>query len=372
MMRRPINRRLATRTQETASEDTLFSRAPLSLASPALQPSVAFVIPCFNEEATVAQVVRDCRAAWPQAEIYVFDNNSTDRTVSEALQAGAQVVHSPRQGKGHVIRHAFAVLDADVVVMLDGDGTYRASLAKEMIEVVLNEGVHMVVCNRISETSEVLVAPATVAKAGSSTASKPYPRFHRFGNRLFSRFVSALLGHHVTDVFSGYRAVSREFYDSLVLDSEGFEIESELTLKATSQGFEVKEIFGPYKGRPAGSHSKLKTFKDGFKILKYMFWVMRDCRPLLFFGSAAFLCVIFSLWSGSAPILDYLRFQYVFTVPRAVLAASLMVMAFMLFGIGVVLDSQVRHLRQQTQLLRRWLVRTQETRANPVNDNRQR
>lgn len=282
----------------------------------------------------------------PEAEIYVFDNNSTDQTAVRATRAGAHVVHSPRPGKGEVVRHAFEVLKSDVIVVVDGDDTYSVERTPEMVRLIADESVDMVVCNRRSDPG-----------------SKAYRRFHRFGNRVFSWFVGGLLGQTVTDVFSGYRAVSRAFYETVSLDSTGFEIESELTLKAISHGFTVKEINGGYRSRPEGSHSKLRTFHDGFRILKFIVWILRDCRPLAFFGLLSSFCFMFSVWAGSAPIADFLREHYVHTVPRAILAASLMVLSIVLFGVGLILDSQNRHFRDQSKLIRRWLQRSEKPQA---------
>lgn len=301
-------------------------------------PSIAFVVPCLNEELTVAGVVRDCRKHMPQALVYVFDNNSTDQTAKVARGAGAIVLPSPRPGKGEVIRHAFSELHEDILVILDGDGTYPASLAPVLVDAVTSGYYDMAVCIRKSEL-------------------EVYPRFHRLGNRIFSWMVSFLAGQKVSDVFSGYRAVSREFYETVALDSKGFEIESELTLKAHTREFHVKEIPGIYGSRPKGSHSKLRTFHDGFRILKFIFLMMRDCRPLPFFTFAAALCFGLSILAGIAPIMDYMNFQYVYTVPRAILAASLMVLAMMLSAVGLILDSQIRHLREQSKLIRKWMAR---------------
>lgn len=305
--------------------------------------SVAFVIPCLNEEATIAQVVADCRQALPNARVCVFDNNSTDHTSEQARAAGAEVIACPKPGKGEVIAQAFAELDEDVLVILDGDGTYDASLAPTMAQLILKGRCEMVVCTRVPTDREA------------------YPHLHVSGNRVFSALVSLLLSRAVTDVFSGYRAVSRSFYENILLESSGFEVESELTLKAISRGFTVREISGSYAARPAGSHSKLRTFRDGWRILKFIFLVLRDCRPLAFFSSLAGLCVVLSMISGIAPIMDYVRESYVHTVPRAVLAASFMVLGTVLFGVGLILDSQLRHLREQSTLMRRWLRRQEKT-----------
>lgn len=312
-------------------------------------PSIAFVVPCLNEELTVAHVVQDCRKHIPAARVYVFDNNSTDQTATFAKDSGAIVVPSPRPGKGEVIRHAFAELHEDILIVLDGDGTYPASIAPAMVDAITGGYYDMAVCVRKSE-------------------QEVYPRFHRFGNRLFSWMVSFLAGNKVSDVFSGYRAVSREFYETVALDSRGFEIEAELTLKAHSREFHVKEINGHYGRRPAGSYSKLRTFRDGFRILKFIFLMMRDCRPLPFFTLAAAGCFFLSLIAGAAPIMDYMEFQYVYTVPRAILAASLMVMAMVLSAVGLILDSQIRHLREQSKLIRKWMARhsTQDKEKNSI------
>lgn len=300
--------------------------------------SIAFVVPCLNEELTVAHVVRDCSTHLPEAAVYVFDNNSSDQTAKAAKKAGALVIPSPRPGKGAVIRHAFSTLREDILIILDGDGTYPASLAPAMVAAIVEEHNDMAVCVRQSD-------------------QEVYPRFHRLGNRLFSWAVSFLAGKKVSDVFSGYRAVSREFYETVAVESKGFEVEAELTLKAHSRDFHVKEISGTYGRRPEGSHSKLRTFRDGFRILKFIFLMMRDCRPLPFFAFAGLLCFCLSLVAGVAPIMDYVQFNYVFTVPRAVLAASLMVLSMMLCAVGLILDSQIRHLREQSKLIRLWMSR---------------
>jgi len=309
--------------------------------------TVAFAIPCFNEEATVGRVVEDCRRWMPDADVYVFDNNSTDQTSVRASRAGAQVVHSPRRGKGEVVRHAFEFLKHDVLIVVDGDDTYAIERAPEMVRLISEESVDMVVCNR-----QVM-----------DRKSQAFRRFHRVGNHAFSWLVGGLLGQRVTDVFSGYRAVSRQFYETVALDSTGFEIESELTLKAISHGFNVKEISGSYRSRPEGSHSKLRTFHDGFRILKFIFSILRDCRPLAFFGMLSSFCFLFSVWAGSAPITDFLREHYVHTVPRAILAASLMVLSIVMLGVGLILDSQNRHFREQSKLIRRWLLRSEASSA---------
>lgn len=296
---------------------------------------VAVVIPCLNEELTVASVVTSALAATPEARVYVFDNNSTDQTAHLARLAGATVILSAQPGKGSVLNHAFRILDEDVLIFVDGDGTYDMARAPRMAELVLGQGYDMVICNR---------------KAVHTHSA--FPRFHQIGNYFFSKLVSFCVGQKVSDVFSGYRALSRDFYKSLFIDSVGFEIESELTIKAISQSYRTCEVTGQYGARPEGSFSKLRTYLDGFLILKFIFNALRDCRPLMFFCLTSFLMLGLSLASGWAPIQDYIQFKYVYTVPRAVLAGCLMILSSTFFAVGLILDSQLRIARQQSKIIK--------------------
>jgi glycosyltransferase involved in cell wall biosynthesis len=295
---------------------------------------IAVVIPCYNEEITVGKVVSDFKKALPDAEVYVFDNGSRDRTAEMARAAGAYVVHSPLQGKGHVVRHAFRAIDADCIVLVDGDDTYPAEECPKLIEPVVKEGFDMVVGTRLQ------------AHAGGA-----FRKFHLFGNHMLSKLVSLLFGQKITDMLSGYRVFSRNFIDSVPLHSKGFEIETDLTLQSVSKGLSVKEIPVPYRARPEGSHSKLSTFTDGALILGFIFRLIKDEKPLPFFTLLAFLSFGFGLASGWAPIMDYLEHSYVYKVPRAILAASLMLLSAVLFGVGLILDSQVRYFQLQHTLL---------------------
>ncbi len=291
---------------------------------------VAVIIPCFNEELTIAKVVHDARRALPEARIYVFDNNSTDRTADEARTAGAEVIHSPRQGKGHVVRHAFRVVDADVIVMVDGDDTYPMDEAPKLVSLVLAENYDMVVGTRLSHFS-----------------AEAFRKFHLFGNRFLSRTVSSFFGQEVSDMLSGFRAFSRAFVEQVPLHSGGFEIETDLTLQAISKNYSICETPIAYRHRPEGSFSKLKTFDDGFLILKFIFRLVRDYKPLQFFSVLATLCVCLGLIAGWAPVRDFVLHAYVYTVPRAILAAALMLLGTVLFGVGLILDSQNRHFAEQ-------------------------
>lgn len=295
---------------------------------------IAVIIPCFNEELTVARVVRDAKNYLPEADVFVFDNNSTDKTFERAKEAGAIVIRSPRQGKGNVIRHAFSVIDADIFLMTDGDDTYPMEHAHKLIKLVEDHGYDMVIGTRLQDYS-----------------SQAFRKFHLIGNRFLSKTVSVLFKQKVTDMLSGFRAFSRNFAEQVPINSRGFEIETDLTLQASDKGFAIAEVNIPYRARPAGSYSKLKTFDDGFLILKFIFRIIRDYRPLSFFSLLALACFILGLVCGWAPVMDYLRHAYVYTVPRAILAASLMLMACVLFGVGLILDAQKRHFSEQYRLM---------------------
>ncbi len=303
---------------------------------------IAVIIPCFNEELTIGKVIRDARKYLPRAEVYVFDNNSTDRTAALARDAGAHVVLSPLQGKGHVVRHAFFVIDADAYLLVDGDDTYPLDEASKLIKDVFDKNYAMAIGTRIGRYQE-----------------GAFPKYHVFGNQLFSFFVSVLFHQRVTDMLSGFRVLSRELVDQLRLYSKGFEIETDLTLQAISKGFSIIEEPISYRARPKGSQSKLSTYRDGFFILKFIFKLMKDYRPLPFFSFASILCFALSILAGWRPIIDYVEYSYVYTVPRAILAASLMVMSFMFIGIGLILDAQIRAFNDQLTIIRR-LLRNQD------------
>jgi glycosyltransferase involved in cell wall biosynthesis len=296
---------------------------------------IAILIPCLNEETAIAGVIRAFREHLPEATIYVFDNLSTDRTHEVARLAGATVIRSPRAGKGYVIRQAFESIEADFYVMVDGDGTYPADRVRSLLAPVLSGHADMAVATRLANFSE-----------GS------FRHFHHFGNKLFSRLACAFAGEKVSDILSGYRAFNRDFVKLSSLRSEGFEIETDLTFLAIARGFQIAEVPLPYGARSAGSESKLRTFKDGFLIIRFMMNMIRHHRPLPFFTLAAGLFFVLGILSGWAPINDYIHFSYVYTLPRAVLAASLMILSCVLFGVGLILDSQARSFREQFNALR--------------------
>jgi len=281
---------------------------------------IAVLIPCRNEEATVGQVARDFAAALPQATIYVYDNNSTDGTREVAAAAKAVVRSEPRRGKGHVVCRMLADVEADIYVLVDGDDTYDAASAPRMIERLRAEQLDMV----------------TAARVPASPAA--YRPGHRFGNRVLTRLVADLFGNRFSDILSGYRVFSRRFVKSFPALASGFEIETAFTVHALELRMPVAEMETPYKDRPEGSASKLRTYRDGFRILSTIFRLLLEVRPMYLLGSLAFLLAMVSLGLGIPVIATYLDTGLVPRLPTAVLAASLMVLACLLLASGLILD----------------------------------
>lgn len=299
---------------------------------------IAVLVPCYNEEATVQTVVLEFRKALPGAEIYVFDNASTDRTAERARGAGAIVVESAVKGKGHVVMHTFREVEADWYVMVDGDSTYSAASAPSLVEEARATGSDMLIARRVTPQTELSAA---------------YRPLHQSGNRLVCSLIRATFSSPVQDVFSGYRVFSREFAKSVPLSATGFDIEVEMTLQALSKGYRVREMDAPYTSRPPGSFSKLNTFKDGARVLQVFFGILRDYRPRLFFGMFALGFAIASLLAGALPILDYINYRYVYHVPLALLATGLSLLSAMSVTIGLILQTQLRHHNELFTALRR-------------------
>ena len=289
---------------------------------------VAVLVPCFNEEAAVAIVVADFRKALPSAEIYVYDNNSSDRTVAVAREAGALVRSERRQGKGHVVRRMFADVDADVYVLVDGDATYDAASAPRMIERLLSDHLDMVVGFRVDQ------------------AEAAYRRGHRTGNRMLTGFLSTVFGEAFADVLSGYRVFSRRFIKSFPVLSDGFEIETELTVHALELALPVAEIETPYYPRPAGSFSKLNTWRDGFRILGTILKLYRSEKPLRFFTAIGIFLTLVSIGLAIPIVITYLEQGIVPRLPTAVLSMGLMILAVLSVSSGLVLDTVTRGRRE--------------------------
>lgn len=286
--------------------------------------NIAVLLPCFNEENTIAKVVLDFRRVLPTSRIYVYDNNSTDNTAQQAALAGATVIPSRRQGKGNVVRQMFADIDADIYLMADGDDTYDATAAPDIIEKLVEDRLDMVVGTRRNVTVD----------AGR--------KGHAFGNRLFNIVYQVIFGKEFTDIFSGYRAFTRRFAKSFPAESPGFEIETEMSAHASILRLPVAEFECEYGTRIEGSESKLSTFGDGFKILRMMGTLMKELRPFLFFSCVAFGLLCLSAVFMTPVLVEYFNTGLVTRVPTWMLAMTLLLGSMMIFTAGVILDSVAR------------------------------
>ncbi len=291
---------------------------------PALSSRIAVLVPCYNEGVAIGRVVREFRAALPEAVVYVYDNNSTDDTVAQAEAAGAVVRGESYQGKGNVVRRMFADVEADVYVLVDGDATYDAASARRMVSSLLDGRCDMVNAARIS--------------SGEGT----YRRGHRFGNVMLTRIVADIFGHQFGDMLSGYRVFSRRFVKSFPALSEGFEIETELTVHALQLRMPIAEIETPYYARPEGSTSKLSTYRDGFRILLTILKLVKRERPLPFFGVIATALALLSIGLGVPLVLEFMRTGLVPRFPTAILATGLMLSALLSLACGLILDTVTR------------------------------
>jgi len=296
------------------------------------RPSVAVLIPCYNEEVTIARVVGGFRAAVSDATIFVYDNNSTDGTSREARAAGAIVRTEPYQGKGNVVRRMFADVDADVYVVVDGDLTYDPSAAGELIARLIEQNLDMVVGTRVAAEGEA------------------FPRGHRTGNRGFNIVVSHLFGPGFTDILSGYRAVSRRFAKSFPAISGGFEIETELAIHALDLKLAVAEVPLKYGARPEKSESKLRTFRDGTRILLTILRMYRALHPLRFFGSIAIALALVAIALGEPLIVTYLETGLVPRFPTAILVMGLLQLSVMSGAVGLILHELASARREQKVL----------------------
>jgi glycosyltransferase involved in cell wall biosynthesis len=293
---------------------------------------IAVLLPCFNEEAAIGATVRGFREALPSATIYVYDNNSRDRTREIAAEAGAIVRTERQQGKGHVVRRMFADIDADVYLMADGDLTYDASSAQAMVDLLIADQLDMVVGTRRHE------------------AKQAYRGGHVLGNKLFTGLLTGLFGRSFTDIFSGYRAFSRRFAKSFPVLSSGFEIETEMSVHALELRMPVGEVETPYGARPEGSESKLSTFGDGWRILKTIATLYRIERPVLFFGSLGALLLVAALMLSVPLIVTYLDTGLVPRFPTAILITGMTIIAVLCFFAGLILDTVTRGRREVRRL----------------------
>ena len=298
----------------------------------ALNPRIAVLIPCCNEEATIGKVVADFQASLPRAQIYVYDNNSRDHTVFAARAAGAVVRKEALQGKGHVVRRMFADVDADLYVLVDGDDTYDATVAPAMLKLLAEEQLDMVTAARIT------------SQHGA------YRRGHRLGNRVLSAMVHGVFGGRISDVLSGYRAFSRRFVKSFPALAGGFETETEFTVHALELEMPVAEIPASYRERPAGSKSKLRTWSDGLRILRTILVLVKEGRPLLFFAITGTTLLLVALAIGGPVVMDFLRSGQVPKLPSAVLSTGLVLLSSLTLVCGLVLDSVERGRKEMKRL----------------------
>ena len=302
---------------------------------------IAVLIPCYNESKTVAKVVKDYKKVLPNADIYVYDNNSTVDTDKIAKKAGAIVKYEYKQGKGNVIRSMFRDIDADCYLMIDGDDTYPADHAKEMCDLVLNKGADMVVGDRLSSTYFI-------------ENKRP---FHNLGNRLVRWLINILFKSKVKDIMTGYRAFSYSFVKTFPVLSKGFEIETEMTIHALDKNFLIKEIPVQYRDRPKGSESKLNTFSDGFKVLKTVARLFKEYKPMSFFGILSILFFIITLAFGVPVFVDYFKTGLVERFPTLIFSGFMLMISLISLVCGIILEVVVKKHRQLFEL---FLIRTKK------------
>lgn len=296
---------------------------------------IAILIPCYNESKTIAKVVSDFKKQLPEADIYVYDNNSTDNTADIARQAGAIVRYEQRQGKGNVVRRMLADIEADCYLLVDGDDTYPSDNAKEMCDIVLNEHYDMVIGDRLSSTY-------------FQENKRP---FHDYGNRFVRYAINQIFHSDIKDIMTGYRALSRHLVMSVPLLSEGFEIETELTINVLDNQLHIKQIPVEYRDRPIGSTSKLSTFKDGIKIIATIFRLFRDYKPLVFFSWISSILILASLLILLPVFIEYLQTGLVPRFPTLIVCGFIILFAMLLWMCGLILQVLLIRHRQLCQLL---------------------
>ena len=296
---------------------------------------IAVLIPCYNESKTIKKVVEDYKKALPEADIYVYDNNSTDHTDEIAREAGAIVRYEYRQGKGNVIRSMFKDIDADCYLMIDGDDTYPAENAREMCDLILEKKADMVIGDRLSSTY-------------FTENKRP---FHNFGNRLVRGLINFLFESDVRDIMTGYRAFSYEFVKTFPVLSKGFEIETEMTIHALDKNFLLKEVKVGYRDRPAGSVSKLNTYRDGFRVLKTIGRLFKEYKPTIFFSLLSLLFLIISFAFGIPVFAEYFKTGLVPRYPTLIFSGFMLMIAIILFACGLILEVVVKKHRQLFELM---------------------
>lgn len=302
---------------------------------------IAVLIPCYNESKTIEKVVKDYKKVLPEADIYVYDNNSSDGTDKIAKKAGAIVKYEYRQGKGNVIRTMFKDIDADCYLMIDGDDTYPKENAREMCDYVLEGKADMVIGDRLSSTY-------------FTENKRP---FHNFGNKLVRGLINTLFKSNIRDIMTGYRAFSYEFVKTFPVLSKGFEIETEMTIHALDKNFLLKEIPVEYRDRPAGSVSKLNTYSDGFRVLKTIARLFKEYKPTIFFSIIGLIFLIIAFGFGTPVFVEYFKTGLVPRIPTLIFAGFMLILSMLLFICGIILEVVVKKNRQMFELI---LIRTKK------------
>lgn len=302
---------------------------------------IVMLIPCLNEEVAIGKVIDDFRQSIPEAEIIVFDNNSTDRTAEIAREKGVQVIFEPNPGKGNVVASMFRKIKADYYMMVDGDDTYAASHARQLLQPVLDGEADMVVATRLGEYTNESFRP-----------------LHVFGNNLVKTLVNWVFHTDLKDIMSGYRAFNREVVEVVPILSGGFEVETEMTLRTLESGLRIAECVVPYKERPVGSVSKLNTFRDGYKVLAKIVTIAKAYKPFTFFGGIGLVLGFIGMLFGLEVIVDYMSDNYVQKVPTAVLSVAFMLLSFGTIGIGIILNTLNYRHREMARLIQNIARRT--------------
>lgn len=296
---------------------------------------IAVLIPCYNEELTIAKVINDFKCALPDALIYVYDNNSSDNTFDKAKASGAIVLKESRQGKGNVVRTMFRDIDADCYIMVDGDDTYPAEFVHKLIKPIIENQADMVIGDRLSN--------------GTYNAENKR-LFHGFGNSLVKYLIGSLFNNNINDIMTGYRAFNKYFVKTMPVMSHGFEIETEMSIHALDKNFLICEIPIDYRDRPEGSTSKLNTFKDGIKVIETIFNLFKDYKPFAFFSFFSAISLAFGLIAGIPVIKEFIITRYITKMPSAILAVGFVLVSFLLISCGLILDTIAKANKKSYEL----------------------
>jgi glycosyltransferase involved in cell wall biosynthesis len=297
---------------------------------------IALLVPCYNEEKTISQVIEDFQRYLPQADIYVYDNNSADATAEIAARKGAIVKHEYKQGKANAVRSMFRQIDADIYIMVDGDNTYPASQVNRLLEIMEQRNCDMVVGDRLS----------------NGTYTKENTRaFHNLGNNMVRWLINFIFKSNLNDIMTGYRVFSKRFVKNYPVMCSGFELETEMTIYALNNHLNIEEVTIDFIDRPEGSFSKLNTFTDGRKVIFTIFNLFRHYKPLQFFGSISIFVVLVALFFGIPPIIEFIKYHYVYKIPSAILASGLMIIALLSLAIGLILDTIAINDKKYIQII---------------------